>query len=318
MLTGAGGFVGAALLSRLASSASGYTVRAGVRRADVRLPVDTEVVRAELAPLTDWSAAVRGVDVVVHAAARVHVMSDRSADPSAEFRRVNVEGTLNLAGQAATAGVRRFVFISSIKVNGESTLPGKPFTAGDVPAPVDPYGLSKYEAEESLRKLAAETGMELVIVRPPLVYGPGVKANFLGMMRWLYKGVPLPLGAVHNRRSLVALDNLVDLIVTCMDHPAAAGRTFLVSDGDDLSTTELLRRTGEALGRPARLLPVPVKLLEMGAACLGRRAVARRLCGSLQVDITETRERLGWEPPVSVDEALQATADDFLEPRRRR
>jgi len=240
-------------------------------------------------------------------------MSDTSSDPLTEFRKVNVEGTLSLARQAAAAGVRRFIFISSIKVNGEGTVLGAPYHADAQPLPADPYGISKMEAEQGLRALAADTGMEVVIIRPTLVYGPGVKANFLNLMRWLHKGVPLPFGAIHNLRSLVALDNLVDLIVTCIDHPAAANQTFLVSDGEDLSTTELLRRMGTALGKPARLFPVPSRLIEVGAAMLGKQALAQRLCGSLQVDISKTRELLNWTPPVSVDEALRKTAKHFLE-----
>jgi nucleoside-diphosphate-sugar epimerase len=238
-------------------------------------------------------------------------MDDRASEPLSEFRKVNVDGTLNLARQAVAVGVKRFIFISSIKVNGEGTKLGVPYAADDVPKPMDPYGISKMEAEQGLQQLAKETGLEVVIIRPVLVYGPGVKANFQTMMKWLSKGVPLPLGAVHNKRSLVALDNLVDLIVTCLDHPAAANQTFMVSDGEDLSTAELLSRISGALGRPARLLPVPVWLLELGAAIVGRRDVARRLCGSLQVDISKTRELLGWAPPIPVDEALAKTVKAF-------
>lgn len=238
-------------------------------------------------------------------------MNDTADDPLVEFRKANVDGTLSLARQAAAAGVQRFIFISSIKVNGEGTELGYPYRADDTPAPQDPYGVSKMEAEQGLRALAAETGMEVVIIRPVLVYGPGVKANFRSMMSWLRKGIPLPLGATGNKRSLVAVDNLVDLIATCIDHPAAANQTFLVSDGEDLSTTQLLQRMGSALGRPARLLPVPASLLQAGAAMLGRRAIAQRLCGSLQVDICKTRERLAWAPPVSVDDALRKTARAF-------
>ncbi|CRM19961.1 UDP-glucose 4-epimerase [Pseudomonas sp. 25 E 4] len=240
-------------------------------------------------------------------------MSDASSDPLTEYRKVNVVGTLKLAEQAAQAGVKRFVFISSIKVNGEGTRPGQPYTADDVPSPCDPYGVSKMEAEQQLRLLAQSTGMEVVIIRPVLVYGPRVKANFRSMMSWLNKGVVLPLGAIGNQRSLVALDNLVDLIVTCMTHPAAAGQTFLVSDGEDLSTTQLLRRMGAALGKPARLLPVPAMLLEWGAALIGRKSIGQRLCGSLQVDITKARDLLGWVPPTSVSEALKKTAASFKE-----
>lgn len=312
LLTGSTGFVGHSLLLRMATD--GFRVVACSRTPISTLPVDA--VNASITALdgtTDWKVALAGVEVLIHSAARVHVMHDTSSDPLAEFRKVNVEGTLNLARQAAAAGVRRFVFISSIKVNGEGTPMGGPYLADAQPAPADAYGISKMEAEQGLRALAAETAMEVVIVRPVLVYGPGVKANFLSMMRWLHKGVPLPFGAIHNHRSLVALDNLVDLIVTCIDHPAAANQTFLVSDGEDLSTTELLRRMGVALGRPARLLPIPSWMLEAGAALLGKQALSQRLCGSLQVDISKTRELLNWTPPVSVDEALRKTAKHFLE-----
>jgi nucleoside-diphosphate-sugar epimerase len=205
--------------------------------------------------------------------------------------------------------VRRFVFVSSIKVNGEATLRGESFSADDVPAPLDPYGISKLEAEQGLRELEAETNMEVVIVRPSLVYGPGVKANFSSMMRWVARGVPLPLGAVQNCRSMVALDNLVDLLITCLTHPAAAGQTFLASDGEDVSTTELLRRTAQAMGKTAFLLPVPAYLLESGAVLLGKRAVAQRLCGSLQVDIEKTRRLLGWNPPLTLDQGLKKAVE---------
>lgn len=311
LVTGATGFVGSCLLTKLGQLAGIYVL--GARRDDQPFVDHPTAVVGDINNDTDWRKAVHGQGVVIHSAARVHVMNDTSCDPLAEFRKVNVEGTLNLAQQAAAAGVRRFIFISSIKVNGEGTTVGAPYFADAQPTPMDPYGISKMEAEQGLRALAAETGMEVVIIRPVLVFGPGVKANFLNMMRWLHKGVPLPFGAIDNRRSLVALDNLVDLIVTCIDHPAAANQTFLVSDGEDLSTSELLRRMGSALGKPARLLPVPSRLLEVGAAMLGKQALAQRLCGSLQVDISKTRELLNWTPPVSVDEALRKTAKHFLE-----
>lgn len=310
IVTGASGFVGKALVARLAAQ---RLLRVSLRQMINDFPENVEVVHAELTPDQDWSRSLAGVGAVIHCAARVHVMNEQSAEPLAEFRRVNVDGTMHLARQAASAGVRRFVFVSSIKVNGEQTRPGSPFVADQKPMPEDPYGISKTEAEEGLRALANETGMEVVIIRPPLVYGPGVKANFLAMMRWLKRGIPLPLGAVtENRRSLVALDNLVDLIVTCIDHPAAANQTFLVSDGESLSTAALLRRMGEALGRPARLIPVPVPVLQMGGALLGKRDMAQRLCGSLEVDIGKTRELLGWTPPISVNEGLRRTAALWL------
>lgn len=309
LLTGGNGFVGTGLLARMRTD-NVFAVRVVVRRPIDSLPYET--VLAEVGPDTDWSAALNGVTTVLHAAARVHMMQDEAANPLEEYRRVNVAGTMNLARQAAAAGARRFIFVSSIKVNGERTVARRPFTPEDVPAPVDPYGMSKHEAEQQLRDLALRTGMEVVIIRPVLVYGPGVKGNFRTLLRWLQRGVPLPLGAIHNRRSLVALDNLVDLIVTCIRHPAAANQTFLVSDGDDLSTTELLHRAAAALRTRARLIPVPMKALQLTGRLLGRGAMVERLCGSLQVDITKTRESLGWMPPVRVDEALERTARDFL------
>lgn len=309
LVTGGAGFVGGAVL-RAISGQSGLEGVAAVRKvaAAHNLVPGQFVAVGNVDAHTNWRLALHGADTVIHTAARVHVMNDQSADPLTEFRKVNVAGTLNLARQAAAAGVKRFVFVSSVKVNGEFTLPGQPFKADDTHIPNDPYGLSKYEAEQGLRAIAAETGLEVVIVRPPLVYGPGVKANFAAMVRWLRRGVPLPLGAVvNNRRSLVALDNLVDFLLVCATHPAAANQTFLVSDGDDLSTTDLLRRIEQALGKPARLAPVPVGLLRLAAAALGRAGVAQRLLGSLQVDIAKNKQLLGWMPPVSVDEALRKT-----------
>ncbi|WP_333873145.1 UDP-glucose 4-epimerase family protein [Methylobacter sp.] len=314
LITGANGFVGKPLCAELLRQ--GQSVRAAMRLARVEsLPLEN----IETVPIgvldgeTDWTQALQGINVVVHLAARVHVMKDKTADSLDELRRVNVDGAWNLALQAAEAGVQRFIFISSIKVNGEGTLLGRPYTAEDQPAPVDPYGISKFEAEDALRQLAYDTGMEVVIIRPPLVYGPGVKANFHSIMYWLEKGVPLPLGAIHNKRSFVALDNLVDLIVTCIDHPAAANQIFLASDGKDMSTTELLLRLGEALNKPVKLLPVPIWVLKTGAMLLGKQDMARRLCNSLQVDISKTCDLLGWQPPVSVDDALKKTAADFLQ-----
>lgn len=307
LITGATGFVGCALSS--ASVSRGYSVLQAVRK----IPIESgQIFIADVNGEIDWTDALDEVDSVVHLAARVHVMNDKSTDPLAEFRRVNVEGTANLARQAAAAGVRRFVFLSSIKVNGEFTEVGYPFTADDAPAPGDPYGVSKHEAEQALRQIAADTGMEVVIIRPPLVYGPGVKANFESMMRWLARGVPLPLAAVtQNRRSLVALDNLVDLIMTCLNHPAAANQTFLVSDGEDFSTAGLLRRMGAALGHPARLFYISPWMLKLGAQVVNKPDTYQRLGGSLQLDIAKTQRLLDWTPPVSVDEGLRRAAEGF-------
>lgn len=310
LVTGARGFVGEAVVFRLLRDGSFVPV-AAVRGA-TRLSGLCQVVTLALEDASSLPS-LEGIQVVVHAAARVHVMSDVAADTLAEYRRVNVEGTVQLALKAASAGVKRFIFISSIKVNGECTAPGRPFNSTAVPTPMDPYGLSKQEAEEALRNIAEDTGMEVVIIRPPMVYGPGVKANFLSMMRWLNKSVPLPLGAIRNQRSLVAIGNLVDLVVTCIDHPAAAGGTFLVSDGADVSTPQLLRSIAQALGKKAWLLPV-TDVAAQGGGCLCRKkAMAQRLCESLQVDIGPTRQALGWVPPVSVDDALRQTADYYLD-----
>jgi nucleoside-diphosphate-sugar epimerase len=312
LVTGANGFIGTALCKHLTKIQ--VPVRA-IFRSPGLIPADTEVESVgDISSKTDWSHTLRDVTKVVHLASRVHIMNDKSADPLAEYRLVNVQATSNLARQAAAAGVRRFIFLSSIKVNGEFTQIRRPFTADDVPAPEDAYGVSKFEAELALKQIAIDTGMEVVIIRPPLVYGPGVKANFEAKMRWLSRGLPLPLAALtNNRRSLVALDNLIDLIITCLNHPAAANQTFLVSDAEDLSTADLLKRSGVALGRPARLFYLPTSLLKLVAAMLNKSAVYQRLSTSLQVDISKTRERLAWIPPISVDEGLRRAAKAFLQ-----
>jgi UDP-glucose 4-epimerase len=311
-VTGATGFLGAALLQQLALQQSGrpdgtaYSLSGITRQAPAKGIAGVRYASlGDFTEAVDWSAALSGVEVLAHSAARVHVMADTVEDPLAEFRRVNVDVSLRLARDAAAVGVRRFVFISSIKVNGEATLAGQPFTERDVGAPRDAYGISKMEAELGLRQIAADTGMEVVIIRPPLVYGPGVKANFAALMRAVQRGWPLPVGAVHNKRSLVALDNLVDFIVTCITHPQAANQTFLVSDGQDLSTAELVRGMAQAAGVPARLLPVPVWTLQAGATLLGMGDAVQRLCGNLQVDISKARNLLGWVPPLSVEEGLR-------------
>jgi nucleoside-diphosphate-sugar epimerase len=303
LVSGASGFVGKALCKRAVSN--GHPVNGTFRiGSDVPNFVEPFVV-SNINGSTKWGDALREVNAVVHLAGRVHVMNDTEADPLDAFRTVNVEGTLNFARQAAAVGVRRFVFVSSVKVNGESTLPGRAFTENDASNPQDAYGQSKYEAEQGLRQVGAYTGMEVVIIRPPLVYGPGVKANFAALLHVVQRGWPLPLGLVHNQRSLLALDNLVDFILTCIANPLAANQTFFVSDGQDLSTTDLVRCMARAVGVSARLLPVPVWALHKVASLVGKGDEIQRLCGNLQIDISKARSLLGWVPPVSVDEGLR-------------
>jgi len=305
LITGANGFVGTELCSSLQQRALAHvaTVRAN--------PGLGQIAVGDLSTTTDWQAALVGCDCVIHLAARVHVMEEKSGDPLAAFRATNVDATLHLARQAIANGVRRFVFVSSIKVNGEVTV-DRPFTAFDTPAPLDPYGQSKLEAELALQELASTTGLELVIVRPPLVYGPGVRANFLNLMKLINKGLPLPLGAIHNRRSMVAVDNLVDLLIVCCQHEQAAGQVFLVSDGQDVSITQLLQQLAQALQKRVWLLPIPASLMTTAARMLGKSAIASRLFGSLQVDIGHTEQRLQWRPPVSMQQALKKTVAHFL------
>lgn len=317
LVSGANGFIGKAVCEDL--PLRGYGVLGVMRRKiDTSPGAGAEYVALDKIDAdTDWSKVLKGVDCVVHLAARVHLMRETATDPLAEFRRINVALTLNLARQAVAAGVRRFVFVSSIKVNGEVTPVGQPFNAEDQPCPTDPYGISKYEAEQGLLRLAAATGLEVVIIRPVLVYGSGVKANFHSMMHWLLKGYPLPLGSLPNRRSFVAVDNLVDLIATCIEHPAAKNQIFLISDGEDLSISCLLRRTCAALGKSAWLVPVPSMLLRVGARLVGKEAVMKRLSDSLQVDISKTKQLLGWTPPIKLDDALKKAAQHFKGDRGR-
>jgi nucleoside-diphosphate-sugar epimerase len=313
LITGANGFVGRATVDSLAKK--GHSVVAQTRQVPtVPWPADSHIASC----VTDFDhahaldTALSGCDWVVHTAARVHQVNDSATKPLEAYRQVNSQYTLALAHAAAAQGVKRFVFLSSIKVNGEWTAKGQPFHADDDPVPKDPYGISKLEAELGLRAVAAHTGMQVVIVRPPLVYGPGVKANFLTMMRWLQRGVPLPLGAIDNQRSLVGLGNLVDLLETCLTHPAAANQTFLASDGHDVSTTQLLAALAQALRVNARLLPIPQHWLERALALVGRQEVAKRLCGNLTVDTEKTRTLLDWTPPYSLAQGLQATATHFF------
>lgn len=306
LVTGAAGFVGQGLLRTLRNRKS-ITVTPSVRRQrDLPDPFGGEdLIALDVDPDTDWGSALVGKDVVIHLAARVHRMNDTASDPLAAFRRVNTLGTLALARQASSAGVRRFVFLSTVKVHGEEGG----FRETDPPNPRDPYAISKHEAEVGLREVSARTEMEVVIIRPPLVYGPGVKANFRTLMKWVDRGIPLPLGSIRNRRSFVALDNLLDFVTVCAEHPAAAGETFLVRDPEDLSTPELVRRMARILGRRPRLFPVPVPLLVGGATLLGKREAAQRLVGSLYVDSAKANRVLDWKPPVDVDRGLRRALD---------
>lgn len=314
LVTGGDGFVGRALLTQL--HARGWQATGTSRRlAPGTADSGNLIASGDLERVTDWRPLLEGHAVVVHTAARVHLLRDRARDPLAAYRAANTAATLRLAQAAAAAGVRRFVFVSSVKVLGEATAPGRPFTAASPLAPADPYAVSKAEAERGLGAIAQRTGMELVVVRPPLVYGPGVRANFRRLLTWVDRGVPLPLGGLDNRRSLLALDNLVDLLAHCCVAPAAAGATLLASDGEDLSTSELLQRIGTALGRPARLLPASPRLLALASRCGAAGAVAR-LTGSLQVDSSAARSRLDWQPPLSVDAGLAAVAAWYREQRR--
>jgi nucleoside-diphosphate-sugar epimerase len=312
LITGATGFVGRELLATL-SAAPGVSVRAAVRAAQAGLPTAIELHRiADLEHQPDWAPALRACEAVVHLAARVHVLHERSADAAAAYQRVNTEGTLALARQARAAGVRRFVFLSSVKVNGERTAPGSCFGPEDAGQPADAYAVSKRDAELGLRQLASGGGLEVLIVRSPLVYGPGVQANFLRLLRWVDRGWPLPFGAVRNRRSMVSVWNLCDLLTRLLMTSRVRGGTFMVSDGEDLSTPELITRVARAMNRRARLLPVPVAVLRAAAALTGRRAELMRLCDSLTVDIGATRERLGWSAPLTVEEGLRRTVASYL------
>ena len=300
-VTGASGFVGRALTDLL--RAEGVAVRALVRR-----PADPHEIRIDgIGPETDWTAGLEGVDCVVHCAAHVHQMGPPSPEAEQLFQRINAQGTARLAAEAARLGVRRLVFVSSVKVMGEASPSDGPWRVTDTPHPEDAYGRSKWAAEQALWELASQTRLEVVIVRPPLVYGPGVKANFRSLMRGIRRGLPLPLGSVHNRRSLVALDNLTSLLALCARSPAAAGQTFFVSDGHDLSTRDLAQEMARAMGKRAVLLPVPPAWLRLAGTLTGRSATMDRLLGDLRVDIGHTIERLNWRPVLTVEQALLKT-----------
>lgn len=309
LVTGANGFIGSALCRALVEA--GHAPQGAVRRiVPSSKGLDTATCVGEIDGNTDWSAALGGIECIVHLAARTHMLRETAADLLAEYRRVNVEGTQRLAQQATAAGVRRFVFLSSVKVNGEMTA-ARAFTENDAPRPEDVYGISKWEAEQELLRISRATGLEIVVLRPPLVYGPGVKGNFLRLLRLVARGVPLPLASVHNRRSLVYLGNLVDAIVTAISAPQAAGQTYLVSDGQDVSTPDLVRAIARALDVRARLFPCPVALLRAAAALAGRGEEAARLTGSLQVDVSKIGRELGWQPRYTLEQGLAETARWF-------
>ena len=307
LVTGATGFIGQELCKKILLG--NWFVRGIIRLSTYRnnLPSDVDVIPLEeIGPRTDWSKALSGVDIVVHLSARVHVINDPSEDSLAAYRYVNAAGTERLARIASAYGVKRFVYLSSVKVNGE----GKPvpYTEKNDPEPVDPYGISKWEGEKILHEIGYETDLEVVIIRSPLVYGPRVKANFLRLLKVVECGVPIPLKSVNNRRSLIYLGNLVDAIVTCMKHPRAIGQTYLVSDGEDVSTPELIRRMGSALGRPARLFPFPPFLMNIAGCISGKSDTIERLIGSLMVDSSKIKRELDWEPPYTMDQGLKETA----------
>jgi nucleoside-diphosphate-sugar epimerase len=312
LVTGVSGFVGNKLFSEL-------LIRKRVTLGTIRsrsYAYLTSVLRKHCCLIEnieanmDWSDIVSGVNTIVHCAARTP--HTNNSDVSAGYFAVNVEGVKNLAEQAAAFGVKRFIFLSSIKVNGEQTALGSRFTSEDNSFPEGAYGISKWEAEQALHQVSARTGLEVVIIRPPLIYGPNVKGNFLSMLRWVHRGIPLPLGAIHNQRSLLGIDNLIDLIITCIDHPAAANQVFLASDDQDLTTTELLRYLSTTMGKPSRLLPVPASLLRIGGELIGREDIIRRLIGNLQIDISRTKSMLDWTPPLSATDGLRKTVNWFL------
>jgi nucleoside-diphosphate-sugar epimerase len=303
LVTGANGFIGRSLCDVLA--ASGRRVRRAVRMPVPGLPDAVPV--GDIGPDTDWRTTLEGVSGVVHLAARTHVLRETATDSLAEYREINVSGTERLARSAAAVGVRRLVFVSSVKVNGERTKE-RPFTEDGAPRPEDNYGISKWEAEQALSRIAAATGLEVVVLRPPLVYGPGVKGNFLRLMNLVARGVPLPLGAVDNRRSFIYTGNLAGAIVKALDAPLAAGRTYLVSDGEDASTPDLVRGLARALGVKPRLLSLPLAALGLGATLAGKRVEFARLTGSLQADSSRIRRELDWQPPFALAQGLELTA----------
>ena len=307
LITGANGFVGKFLCAELLRQ--GQSVRAAMRSASPSIGNIEMAAVGAIDGETHWASALCDVDVVIHLAARVHVMKDDAADPLAEFLKINTQGTINLASQAAAAGVKRLIYVSSIKVNGEQTTETQPFAESGMPNPQDAYAISKWRAEQALLRVAQDTGLEVVIARPPLVYGPDVKGNFIRLLAAVNRGIPLPLASVHNKRSLIYLGNLVDALIVCANHPAAAGKTYLVRDGEDISTADLVRQMATSLGRPARLLPMPVMLLRWLGRLLGKPEFVERIAGSLRINDDLIRKELGWKPRFTLRQGLHATAD---------
>jgi nucleoside-diphosphate-sugar epimerase len=312
LVTGTNGFIGSKLCHVLEEN--GFSIVAAVRGyIDTEADCATHTVSAgDIGPSTDWSLALNEIDVVIHLAARVHVMKESSKDPLAEYRRVNVEGTRHLSLMAARSGVKRFVYVSTVKVNGENTVE-KSFSESDIPSPQNAYAISKWEAEEALRDIASQTGLEIVIIRPPLVYGPGAKGNMLSLMRYIDRGYPLPFGGIHNKRSFISLDNLADVLLTSTTNVNCAGQTFLVSDGDDLSTSELIKRIAAAMNRKSHLINIPEKLFSViGTMMPPLRPILGRLTGSLVIDSTRFRSVAGWHPPQTVNAGIKDMVSEYL------
>lgn len=313
LITGATGFVGRALLNKLLADSSLGQPHLALRSdpSNDFESINHSVV-GNINAQTNWIDALHDIDVVVHLAARVHVMNDDSEDPLMAYRDVNVEGTLELVRQSVRAGVKRFIFLSSIKVNGEETIDGNKFSENSIPNPIDPYGISKFEAEEGIKDFCREAGMEYVIIRPPLMYGPGVKANYRKLLDVIYRGIPLPFACIRNRRSMLALGNLVDFLSIVLTHPRAANQIFLLSDGEDLSSKELVEKISLAMGKRSKLIPLPVSMLKLIGALFGRSQAISRLLGSLQIDSSKARKHLNWTPPLTTQEGITLTVKDFL------
>jgi len=315
LITGATGFVGRTLFENLKSKKK-YLVHLSTRNNQEKLLEGEKTFNiSEIDSNTNWKDALDGVDCIVHCAARAHMMEKKQTDSLNSYRRVNVDGTRNLAKQAAAIGIKRFIFLSSIKVNGEETIASKSFKYDDIPQPEDAYGITKWEAEQALFEISKQTGLEVVIIRPPLVYGEGVKGNFLRLLNLVYKQIPLPFANINNLRSFIGLDNLLDLIICCIQHPKAAGKTFLVSDGEDVSTSDLIKKLSKLMNRSPRLFQVPQSIIQLIGRLVGKSSEIKRLLGSLRIDNSYAREILGWSPAFSLDESLEKAVRGYLKNR---